>query len=294
MPTLKRCPKCGQLQSDLIEAKDTVVAGVFERKSEEANTVKPDPAVTEDPNWVSSCSECGYGLMPTLKRCPKCGQLQSDLIKAKDTVVAGVFKRKNEEANTVKPDPAVTEDPNWVSSPPTPWRRYWARVLDLVFNGVSGMLIFGVVFAAVAPHTAYEFFTIFETPLGRILDAMCTAFFASLIGGALIGVSGMTLGKWIFGIKVQNLDGSKLGLLGGIRRDLDVFMRGMSFGIPLISLITIYMGYSKLTKTGETSWDSGQYSVCYRRSSPTQTVLNIIGVVMIAVSVALARALAGI
>jgi very-short-patch-repair endonuclease len=70
---------------------DTVVAGVFERKNEEENTVNPDPAVTENPN-LASCSECGYDLMPTLKRCPKCGQKQSVLIEAKDTVVAGVFE----------------------------------------------------------------------------------------------------------------------------------------------------------------------------------------------------------
>ena len=204
--------------------------------------------------------------------------------KTEDAAVSGSVDVENRE----KPEAATAGD-NWLSKPPTPWRRYGARIFDFTFNGMLGFSILGMIFFAVAPYSATEFFSIFESKQGRILDLIMMGFIASLIGGALIGVSGMTLGKWIFGIKVTKLNGSNLGLVDGIVRDLDVFIRGLGFAIPLISLITMLTAYSTLKKKETTSWDAGKYLVSHRRSSAVQTILNIIGVIMIFLIVALMK-----
>ena len=204
--------------------------------------------------------------------------------KSEDEAVSGSVDEEDRE----KPE-AATEGGNWLSSPPTPWRRYGARIFDFTFNGILGFSILAAIFFAVAPYTAHEFFSIFESKFGRILDLMMTGFVASIIGGALIGVSGMTLGKWVFGIKVTKLNGSNLGLVDGIVRDLDVYIRGLGFAIPLISLMTMLTAYSTLKKKESTSWDAGKYLISHRRSSAVQTILNIIGVIMIFLIIALTR-----
>ena len=78
----------------------------------------------------------------------------------------------------------------------------------------------------------------------------------------------------------------------GVQRDLAVFLRGLGLGIPLISLITMYVAYSNLNKSNSTTWDSEkQYRVWHRPSSPMQYLLNILGIVLIIIINAVYRAL---
>ncbi len=108
----------------------------------------------------------------------------------------------------IQSETTVMVAPNgWLAHPPTPWRRYAARILDSTFNGLIFMVILAIGFFAVAPATADIFFSIFEIPGGRFLDMMLTTAAASVLGGSLIGVSGSTLGKFIFGVKVTRTDG---------------------------------------------------------------------------------------
>ncbi len=183
-------------------------------------------------------------------------------------------------------------DTPWRAEPATPWRRYGARLLDTLLNGAIGFFLIGVSFYAIAPATADSFFVVFETPLGRILDAVMTAAIASLIGGALIGVSGLTLGKVIFGVKVTRLDGGKLGLWHGLARDFTVLVKGVGLGIPIIALITMLTAYNRLRKEGVSSWDEDRYIVWHRPGGSAQILLNVIGIALIFLLIGILRALA--
>ncbi len=169
----------------------------------------------------------------------------------------------------------------WPSQPPTPWRRYGARILDTSFNGLFGIILFSIGFFAIAPDSADSFFSIFESGLGRIADVVLTTVLASIIGGAMIGVSGFTLGKLIFGVKITRADGKKLGLVAGWTRDFSVLLRGMGLGIPIIALFTMWFSFKTLTDTGSTNWDRGQYIASHRPSGAAQYCLNLIGITLI-------------
>ena len=169
----------------------------------------------------------------------------------------------------------------WISSPSSPWRRLGARILDTGTNGIVGFFLFGTTFYAIAPATADSFFSLFDSDGGRILDAMATSAIASFIGGALIGVTGFTLGKLIFGIQVVSLDGRKIGVLAGLSRDFLVLLKGLGLAIPIVSWVTMWISYKTLMNEGSTIWDKDRYIVLYRPNGPAQYVLNAIGIVMI-------------
>ncbi len=189
---------------------------------------------------------------------------------------------------------ALESASGWLAYPPTPWRRYAARVLDTTLNGVVGAILLGIGFFAVAPATAASFFASFDSGAGPLLDLILTAVLASIIGGALIGVTGFTLGKLIFGVKVTRLDGAKPGLAAGLSRDFSVLFRGLGLGVPIIALFTLWFSYRRLASNTKTAWDEGRYIVWHRPSGSAQYLLNLIGIVLIVLLAGIAVAISEI
>lgn len=198
------------------------------------------------------------------------------------TKIASDAKSKNLEA--------VDVPSGWIASPPTPWRRYAARLLDTTLNGTIVFFLIAIALYAIAPATADAFFLFFESG-GVILDIMITVVAASLLGGSLIGVSGFTLGKFIYGVKVTRTDGKKLGLLAGLSRDFSVLSNGLALGIPIVSLFTMWNSYKGLKENQSVSWDEGKYIVWHRPSGVAQYILNIIGIVLTFIVLASVRAM---
>lgn len=185
-------------------------------------------------------------------------------------------------------DPAPAEQPTvrvsfsgWLASPPTPWRRYAARLLDTSLNGVTMVTLIAFAFYEIAPATADAFFQVFATEGGRILDIIVSAAIASILSGMLIGISGFTLGKWIFGVKITHADESKIGIGSALVRDFSVLFKGMGLGIPLIGIFTMWFSYRRLLTRGSTSWDEGRYVVWHRPSGSAQYLLNVVGFLLI-------------
>lgn len=169
----------------------------------------------------------------------------------------------------------------WLASPPTPWRRYAARTLDTTLNGVIMLTLFAIAFYAIAPASADEFFQIFATGGGRVLDILLSTAAASILSGMLIGVSGLTLGKWIFGVRVTRPDETKMGIGPALVRDFSVLFKGLGMGIPIVGLLTLWFSYRRLRKHEATTWDEGRYVVWHRPSGSSQYLLNVVGILLI-------------
>jgi hypothetical protein len=192
-----------------------------------------------------------------------------------------------------QPTPLPARTPSgWLAEPPTPWRRYGARVLDTTVNGFLGLSLLGVISYSVAPATADRLFSLFESEAGVLIDLLLSGLVASLIGGSLIGVSGFTLGKLIFGIMVTRPDGARLGVAAGVARDLSVLVKGLGLGIPVVVLFTMLLSYRTLLREGSTSWDRGAFVVWHRPSGAAQYVLNVAGILLMVLAAVFVRALA--
>lgn len=153
----------------------------------------------------------------------------------------------------------------WTDRKPHPWRRYFARLLDGAVVGGLTWFVVGAVFYAAAPLQAEAFFHAFEGPGGKIIDLMLTLL-VSIPGNALIiGLTGVSLGKWLFGIKVVTPNGRPIGLVAAFAREIMVWFKGFGMGIPLVSLFTLFRSFSKLGEDGHSAWDNPKDRVLLHR-----------------------------
>lgn len=187
--------------------------------------------------------------------------------------------------------PDIADQRGWTSKPPAPWRRYGARMLDTTIHGLLGALLLGFAWYSIAPLSAESFFAITSTPAGPAVDLIMTVVLAALVGGVVVGATGSSIGKSIFGMKVVNPDLHAIGIAGGLMREFRVLLFGMGLGLPIIILITMIVAHGKLTKDGATSWDLGRHVVLYRPNGSKQYALNAIGIIFIILMFGFAKAL---
>ena len=223
------------------------------------------------------CKKCENQVSANVKICPNCG--------GRDFGNA-VSNKTNPIPPSANDNISAVQTQGWLSDRPTPWRRYAARIIiDIPVNGLIGFSLIGIVAYSIAPMAADEFFN----NLNILVDIVLTLVLGCFITGILTGLTGSTIGKLIFGLKVQTLSGQNPGLSKGISRDMQVALQGLWLGIPLISLVPLYLNYRKLVDTKTTPWDEGKYLVLYRASGPIQYILNVVGITVGVVVVAFLR-----
>lgn len=136
-----------------------------------------------------------------------------------------------------------------------PWPRFFARSFDLSFFTLALFLVLVVIGAYLAPEATVKGMDYLEVGLGRkILIGMLSVAIA-LPFVALLVTYGQTPGKWLFGVHVRNLDGTRLGLGKAFHRELLVAVKGLGLGISLVQLFTMLVALSRLSQRGATSWD---------------------------------------
>lgn len=156
-----------------------------------------------------------------------------------------------------------------------PWRRYFARLLDVLLMGTTFYFVLAIFF----PKVCQEVLSIVGE--NKALDLMLTGFFAMLLNPILISLTGTTLGKYIFGIRVQLENSEKLSLLTALKREFLVYMKGLAFCIPLVNIFTLASSHSRLQNQGKTSWDEAlNCDIIYRENNLKQKILNITGIVL--------------
>lgn len=167
----------------------------------------------------------------------------------------------------------------WSISPPHPWRRYFARMLDIMILGTVTISLIGAVLYALAPEAAENFFENSTEPENRVFDVMATVFLAAFLSAAFIGFLGTSIGKWIFGIKVTDLHNKPIGFKRAWSRELKVWFRGLGLGIPVVVFFTCLSGYQNLIRNGQTTWDEEmQLKVSYRNNGLLQICMSVFGV----------------
>jgi uncharacterized RDD family membrane protein YckC len=159
-----------------------------------------------------------------------------------------------------------------------PWRRFFARLIDMAILGdfIIPLLVFCLIF--LSAHTAGTIAKALENPitLGFVVLGLLI-----LIEPVLLSTWGNTPGKWLFGISLRTTDGDKLSFGEALRRSINVVIRGFAFGIPIVSLITLYLASRRLTKTGATSWDrTSQCVVTHKTWGTARTIVCALVVIL--------------
>lgn len=127
-----------------------------------------------------------------------------------------------------------------------PWRRYFARSLDLSLYGLIWSMVgqWGLRINPVLYHA-------------WVWTLACTYAGAALMLAfepVLLHFWGTTIGKWVFGLSVRDEDGHKLSIRTAFARAWGVFCIGMGWGIPLYSLYRMWRSYRTCIEE-ELPWD---------------------------------------
>lgn len=114
-----------------------------------------------------------------------------------------------------------------------PWRRYFARSVDLALYSLPWTALCALVFHWNQPANLFT----------RLLQSYIAFGLMLVIEPLLLHFWGTTPGKAIFGITVRGPAGEKLSLSRAWRRTVSVFGRGLGWGIPIYDLWRMWKSY---------------------------------------------------
>ncbi|MDP2762218.1 MAG: RDD family protein [Sideroxyarcus sp.] len=134
-----------------------------------------------------------------------------------------------------------------------PWRRFFARTVDLMSVGMLIYFLFVFAVRYMFPENIGGLMEFITNPIGAViliysLWLPVEALFLSLLG--------TTPAKWIFGIRVVSKTGKNLSYADALKRAVLAFTQGDGLGIPLVTIFTRLYAYQRLTITGTTLWDT--------------------------------------
>jgi uncharacterized RDD family membrane protein YckC len=174
------------------------------------------------------------------------------------------------------------EDDGWQWTGPAPWRRYLARTLDMFLLGSFTWMVISILLAVMSKDLFETFFTRGGLMSFQVLASAVVMASLIPVQAILVGTSGTTIGKWIFGVRVTRRDGSAIGIRAALAREASVLGIGMACGVPLVAFIPIFIAYQVLTQTGTTQWDRGKdWVVTYREPGDGQSAMFILGVLLL-------------
>jgi uncharacterized RDD family membrane protein YckC len=141
------------------------------------------------------------------------------------------------------------------------WVRFWARNFDMDLY----FFIVGLVVAFIDPY----FFTQFK-PLALGLALVFSWIF---IESWLLSTFQTTPGKWLFRINIALASGQPITYRKALARSFSVWWRGMGFGFPIITTITLIVSSILITRNGITPWDEQEGFVITHGKIGTPRVL---------------------
>ena len=127
-----------------------------------------------------------------------------------------------------------------------PWRRFFARMLDLYIYRVIWLLFLAMIMniQVISRQTG-------ET----LIDTYVSLLLMLGLEPLLLSKFGTTLGKWIFGIRIYNNDGGKLSYQDAFIRTRRALWRGMGTGLPIYILWREFKSYQEYAKGTVLEWE---------------------------------------
>jgi uncharacterized RDD family membrane protein YckC len=165
------------------------------------------------------------------------------------------------------------------------WPRFWARTFDTFLYSLLAGLVIGLLFPS------FFMAEIFEGRGGAILIGLLILPFVMIIDAVIISKFGSSLGKAIAGLRVADIDHEKLTLETSLRRNMQVYLKGLALGIPLLNLAAYGNAHAAVRDQGLTSWDQATGSRVFATSNNEfRTVaIAVLAIATIAVDRALAQ-----
>lgn len=181
--------------------------------------------------------------------------------RAFDPVPAPQFARSEQE-----PEPWLSDGPVEAPAPQRrpsglppagPWRRFFARILDVWTMCVPAGFFMGAVVGRIWP----AFGLWMETPSSTPVLSLIFLPLALLFEAVVFGLFGTTLGKLLFGIRVTLHGGGRPTFLQYLGRMARMYLSGLGLGIPFVTLFTMGRQFFEVNAGRPASYDEKRYQV---------------------------------
>lgn len=174
--------------------------------------------------WM--CGQCGSDVSEDATECWSCG--------ADVTVI--------EETALSRPPEATAG--GWERSN-APWRRYFARVLDFAVAAMVMGVAVAIFFPSLLVNSSDRFIGLVGVwVVFPFLDALFLTFWQT------------SPGKWLLGVRTVVEEGRIFTFGEALGRAASLVIRGIWFGIPLLSIIPLIVAYGRATKGREQPWET--------------------------------------
>ena len=153
--------------------------------------------------------------------------------------------RPEDYLNGFEPDAAAKQRD---VAEPHPWRRYFARGIDLVLVGLPVSFVQYVLL-----HHSFANVTDWE----NIVCGLIGWGLLILLEPLLLARFGTTIGKRCMGITVTRTDGERLSYSEAMSRTALVWVYGAGLGLPIVELVCAYRSYRRYTRGEDLAWEAG-------------------------------------
>lgn len=130
----------------------------------------------------------------------------------------------------------------------SPWRRFFARTIDFTLLSFPLAFVCGILFGELVIEHPF-FYGLVTLPILIALEALILTTFGNSPGKALLA------------IRLTTLRGSRPSFNDYCARGFYLYIYGIAFGIPFVSLFPMIKQYQNLNAGRPASYDAGKFSV---------------------------------
>lgn len=136
------------------------------------------------------------------------------------------------------------------------WARYIARAVDGLFLGwiPAVAIIFAVGFGVGLLRPDWLDSPNYEVAVG-LAAIVAFVLLRMILEAFMLAAFGRTPGKALMGLSVRRADGERAGFWTLMWRQLLIAFYGYGLFVPIVSLITLIMSFSRLGERRRTKWD---------------------------------------
>lgn len=145
-------------------------------------------------------------------------------------------------------------------------RRFWARGFDLMLYSAAFWLFAYALGSDIGEMLKSSWVAVFHFVPWFVVETM------------FLHATGTTPGKWLLGLSVRNLDGSRLDTKKAALRSVRVMFAGIGLGLPYLSVLCVAISWFISRRVGNALWDlAGGHRVSGSALQPIKVFLLVGG-----------------
>ena len=157
--------------------------------------------------------------------------------------------------------PSTAPEPPALSVPAAPWRRFFARFIDLWVIGLPTVFLVAFFLAPAWPGFALWL----QQPGADVALGFLVIPLVLVIEAVIFELFGTTIGKGLLGVQVTTAASKIPTPLQYLYRQFGVYWTGLGTGFPLVSFFTYLRQYRRLKAGMTASYDEGLFKVTAKK-----------------------------